>query len=237
MSYEVTKTIRGRDYRYKVESYRDPQTGKVRNRWHYLGKGQGEAPPRRRASAGETRAKLTAALERLLERKPWGDVTALDIAAEAGVTPATLYRYFKSRDAVLQACAVDANDKLDLRLAELQHVAGNADAERARLRAWTIALVKDPPGSAVLLALSSSGSSGTLARDRNLLRRRAFERYFETLAQRGFITIAPAERTRVAIALSLMVQAFSYRAIMGRAQLENEEYAALADAIERLIFR
>jgi AcrR family transcriptional regulator len=236
MSYEVTKTIRGRDYRYRVESYRDPQTGKVRNRWHYLGKGHGEAPPRRRARAGETRANLTAALERLLEREPWSNVTALDIAAEAGVTPATLYRYFKSREAVLQACAVDASDQLDRHLAELQHVAGGLDAERARLRAWTIASVKDPPGGAVLLALSSSGSSGTLARDRNLVRRRAFERYFEELARRGFITIGPAQRTRVAIALSLIVQAFSYRAIMGRAQLDDEEYAAFADAIERLIF-
>jgi AcrR family transcriptional regulator len=236
MSYEVTKTIRGRDYRYKVESYRDPQTGKVRNRWHYLGKAHGEAPPRRRARAGETRAKLTGALERLLERKPWGSVTALDIASEAGVTPATFYRHFASRDAALQACAVDANDQLDLRLAELQHVADDADAERTRLRALIVASVKDPPGSSVLLALASSGLSGTLARDRNLLRRRAFERYFETLAQRGFITITPTERTRVAIALSLMVQAFSYRAIMGRAQLDDEDYDALADAIERLIF-
>jgi AcrR family transcriptional regulator len=236
MSYEVTKTIRGRDYRYRVESYRDPETGKVRNRWHYLGKGHGEAPPRRRARAGETRAKLTAALERLLERKPWNDVTALDIAAQAGVTPATLYRYFKSREAVLQACAIDANDRLDLRLAELQRVADDVDAERARLRAWTIALVKDPPGSAVLLALSSSGVNTTLATDRNALRRRAFERYFDILAQRGFITIAPSGRADLANALSLIVQALSYRVLLRRAQLDDADYAALADAVDRLIF-
>ncbi len=235
MSYEVTKTIRGRDYRYKVESYRDPQSGKVRNRWHYLGKGHGEAP-RRRTSAADTRAKLMAALKRLLDRQAWGDITALDIAAEAGVAPATLYRYFQSREAVLQACAIDANDLLDLRLAELLHVADDVTAERTRLRAWTVALVKDPPGSAVLLALSSSGLSETVAQDRNLRRRRAFERYFDALAQRGFIAVAPTERIRIATALSLIVQAFSFRAVMGRAQLAGDEYAAVAHAVDRLIF-
>ncbi|MGB6984731.1 MAG: TetR/AcrR family transcriptional regulator [Candidatus Aquilonibacter sp.] len=236
MSYEVTKTIRGRDYRYKVESYRDPQTGKVRNRWHYLGKGHGEAPPRRRAQAGETRAKLIAALERLLGREPWSDVTALDIAAEAGVTAATLYRYFKSRDEVLQACGADANDQLDRHLAQLHDVASDVDAERARLRAWTIALAKNPPGSAVLLALSSSSTSTAVGRDRNLLRRRGFERYFEVLAQRGFIATTPAERARLASALTFFAQAFSYRVVRARTQMGDDEYDALADAIERLVF-
>src|ERR1700685_218467 len=141
MSYEVVKTIRGRDYRYMVESYRDPQTGKVRNRWRYLGKGHGEAPPRRRARADETRAKLTRALEDLLEQTPWREVTAHDIAARAGVAPATLYRYFSSRENVLQGAAAHANDQLDARLAELQNIAPDRESERARLRALVIALV------------------------------------------------------------------------------------------------
>jgi AcrR family transcriptional regulator len=236
MSYEVVKTIRGRDYRYMVESYRDPETGKVRNKWRYLGKGQGEAPPRRRARAEETRAKLTGALEGLLEGTPWSEITAHDIAAQAGVAPATLYRYFSSRDDVLAGAAAHANDLLDARLAELHHLARDRGSERARLRTWVIALVKDPPGSAVLVALAASGTSEALARDRNAQRRRAFERYFELIAAHGYATIPPADRPGLALALSLIVQAFSYRTIIGRAQLRDEEYAALASAVERLVF-
>jgi AcrR family transcriptional regulator len=236
MSYEVVKTIRGRDYRYMVESYRDPQTGKVRNRWRYLGKGHGEAPPRRRARADETRAKLTRALEDLLEQTPWREVTAHDIAARAGVAPATLYRYFSSRENVLQGAAAHANDQLDARLAELQNIAPDRESERARLRALVIALVKDPPASAVLVALAASGMSGTLSRDRNARRRRAFERYFELVAAHGYAAIPHGERSGLALALSLIVQAFSYRAVYGPEQLRDEEYAALATTVERLIF-
>ncbi len=37
MAYEVTKRIKGRDYRYRVEGYRDPESGKRKTRWQYLG--------------------------------------------------------------------------------------------------------------------------------------------------------------------------------------------------------
>jgi AcrR family transcriptional regulator len=217
MAYEVVKTIRGRDYRYMVESYRDPETGRVRNRWRYLGKGHGEAPPRRRARAEQTRAKLTGALEALLERAPWSEISAHDIAAQAGVAPATLYRYFSSRDAVLAAAAAYANDLLDARLTELHQLARDRESERTRLRTWVTALVKDSPGSAALVAL---------ARDRNAQRRRAFERYFELIAAHGYATIPPADRPGRALALSLI----------GRARLRDDEYAALAMAVERLVF-
>jgi hypothetical protein len=46
MAFERTKVIKGRAYRYLVENYRDPQTGKVRQRViQYLGPGgkSGEA--------------------------------------------------------------------------------------------------------------------------------------------------------------------------------------------------
>ena len=37
MAFETTKRIKGRDYRYRVEAYRDPQMGKRKTRWQYLG--------------------------------------------------------------------------------------------------------------------------------------------------------------------------------------------------------
>jgi AcrR family transcriptional regulator len=213
MSYEVLKTIRGRDYRYMVESWRDPETGKVRNTWRYLGKAGGDAPPRRRLAAAQTRAILAAALARLLEHTPWTEITAQAIAGEAGVTPGTLYRHFSSRDEVLQACAQDANLRLERHLTQLHVIASDVDAERARLRSW-------------LFALWASGVPGSPARDRSAKRRRAFERYLELLWVHGYAAIAARDRAGVAIALALILDV----------QLRSEECAALADAVERLIF-
>jgi AcrR family transcriptional regulator len=173
-------------------------------------------------------AKLTRALEGLLERTPWDEITALRIAEHAGVAPATLYRYFSSRDDVLQAAALRANEQLDARLLELHRLAPDRESERARVRAWVIALVKDPPGSAVSAAFAAAGTSATLARDRNARRRRAFERYFELIVAHGYATIPPADRPGLALALSLIV--------VQRVPLRDEEYAALATAVERLIF-
>jgi AcrR family transcriptional regulator len=216
MSYEVVKTIRGRDYRYLVESYRDPQTGKVRNRWRYLGKAGGDSAPRRRGRAEETRTKLTLALEAMLERKPWSAITAHGIAEQAKVAPATLYRYFSSRDDIMQAVAARANSKLDARLAELARLARDRESERARLRAWVIAMAKNS------LAIAMP------AHERRAQRRRAFERYFELIAAHGYATIPHAQRAGLALALSQIVA--------GQVLLRDDEYAALATAVERLIF-
>jgi AcrR family transcriptional regulator len=236
MGYEVIKTIGTGKYRYEVESYRDPDTGKVRNKWRYIGKAEGNRAPRRRARADETRDKLTSAMERLLRRTKWQEVTAHEIAAEAGVAPATLYRYFRSRDDVLLACASRANEELDAHLAELENIAKTVTAERARLHAWTMSLIADAAKSAVLLALWSSGlNREDLARDRNEHRRRAFASYLERLRELRYIT-ADRDVADGAIALALVVQAFSYRALLGRTPLQLEECTALSNAVVRLVF-
>lgn len=213
MSYEVRKTIGGREYRYLVESYRDPETGKPRNKWRYLGKALGGSPPRRRAAGAQTRANLTAALGRLLGRTAWDEITARDIAAEAGVTPATLYRYFASRDDLLRDWSKGANDRFETRLTQLHAIANDVDAERARLRAW-------------LLALWASGVADRAANEHRARHVRMFERYLELLCVHGYATIVARDRPALAVAVSLMVPA----------QVRKDEHQALAGAIERLIF-
>jgi len=211
MSYEVRKTIRGRDYRYLVESYRDPETGKVRNTWRYLGKAGSEVLPRRRLRAAATRANLTAALGRLLGRTPWAEITVRAIAAEARVAPATFYRHFASRDKVLQAYDKDANDQLQRSLTQLHAIASDADQERARLRAWLFPWMS---GAAVM------------GRDRGAQHGRMFERYLELLWVHGYTTIVARDRPGLATALSLILDA----------QLRKEQRTELASTIERLIF-
>src|ERR1700740_3641603 len=104
MAYEVTKTIRGRAYRYRVESVRDSETGKRRNQWTYIGRAEGTAtrPPAKRQS--NARKSLLDALERLLATHEFGDITAGMIASKATLAHGTFYRHFRhKREAFLAA--------------------------------------------------------------------------------------------------------------------------------------
>ncbi len=176
-------------------------------------------------------------MERLLATADWKNITAHDIAVEAGVAPATLYRHFTSRDDVLLACVFHAFEALDARLEALTRTASDIDAERARLREWTISTIDDTSASAVLLAAWSSGLlKDEVAHERNEHRRAAFETYLARLTKLGYVTLGNRAARDIAIALALIVQAFSYRVVLGRAEVHGEEQDALADAVERLIF-
>ncbi len=138
MAYEVIKTIRGRPYRYSVESYRDPETGKVRARWTYVGRGDihgaRSRPPRR--SSETTRTRLIDALERLLEREPYAKVTAGAIATEAGLAHGTFYRQFRDKRDALEAGFERVREALALERRALAEALADGACERKRFAAW-----------------------------------------------------------------------------------------------------
>ena len=59
------------------------------------------AKPAVQQRSRKTRAALLEAMERLLRRKPFADVTVAELAAEAGVSPASIYQRFSNRDALV----------------------------------------------------------------------------------------------------------------------------------------
>ncbi len=236
MAYEVIKTIRGRRYRYEVESFRDPETGKVRNKWHYLGKADSDRPPARRASGDETRTKLMDALERLLDRGNWSELTVRLIAAEAGVAEATYYRYFQSRSELLHACAARVSETLEDRLQALHEIAPERDLERKRLRELAVQFVSDPPGATVIYALWTRGETKSLRAERRVRRQRALSQYFHELRDRAFVAFNDAEIDKLSTEIALLLQAFSYRTVIERRHLGEEEYEAVASIVDRLVF-
>jgi AcrR family transcriptional regulator len=236
MSYEVIKTIRGRRYRYEVESYRDPETGKVRNKWRYAGKAEGGAPPKPRRRADETRASLTNALERILETTLWHAVTVSAIARGANVAEATFYRYFHSRNDVLLACALRLFAEGDVQLATLLEIAEAPSVERLRLRAWANAIVGNPHGSAVFFALWVSGGAADLRQLRQECRREIFHEYLLRLEQRRYIHMGRDAVDLLATELALLIQAFGYRTILDRQPLSDVESVAVAAMVERLVW-
>ncbi len=142
MAYEVTKQIKGRAYRYRVEAIRDPQTGRNRNHWQYLGRidGNDVIAPARTHTSRVTRDAIVEATARLLESRDASRVTVSVIAHSAGVSAGTFYRHFGDRRSALGAAVAHLCDGLIRDLPSLGGPIGTRDAERDRLYRWFSAL-------------------------------------------------------------------------------------------------
>lgn len=137
MAHEITKRIKGHDYRYVVSSYRDPQTQKWKERWQYVGvvdNGEVRAPdrkPRKRIS----REEIVEATARLLEFRSPQHITASVIAAGAGTSRSAFYRQFRSsKEAITEALMQIADDAISA-LPPLRAPRSLEDA-REQLRLW-----------------------------------------------------------------------------------------------------
>lgn len=137
MAYEATKRIKGRGYRYRVEGYRDPRTGRARRRWHYVGRvledGAIAAPSYhwRRVS----REQIAEATAELLKARDASRVTVSVIARHAGISPATFYRYFPDRNSVLAAALTVLADRIFGKMT-LDGPLGTRDEEARRVWGW-----------------------------------------------------------------------------------------------------
>jgi AcrR family transcriptional regulator len=235
MAYEVLKTIGAHRYRYRVESYRD-DTGKVKNRWTYVGRADTEAAPgKRRSSAEQTRERIAAAFLRLVERAALDEVTPAAIAREAKLSSATFYRHFRSRDEVIAFCTQRAMSDLNSRLAELKAIAATAAEERRRLRAFAADLVRRPSAPPGLFRAWSVLSPERVREERHTRRIKAFGEYIEELAQRGYIK-TPGHVRRLAIALSMIVGTFIRSSVIENRLLSQEDYAVVGETFTRLLF-
>ncbi|HKU68140.1 MAG TPA: TetR/AcrR family transcriptional regulator [Candidatus Baltobacteraceae bacterium] len=237
MAYEVIKTIGSHRYRYSVESYREPETGKVKNRWTYLGRADSEveAAASKRSSREERRDAFAAAFLRLVERKALDEVTPAAIAREAKLSSATFYRHFRSRDELVAFCTQRAMNDLNARLAELKAIAPSAQEERKRLRALAVDLVRRPSAPPALFRAWSVLSPEKVREERHTRRIKAFGEYIEELVRRTYIQ--PPEHVRgLAIALSMIVQSFTRRSVIESRLLSEEDYAVVADTFTRLVF-
>lgn len=247
MAYEVVKVIGSRAYRYRVESYRDPQTKKNRARWTYLGRAKpgavtadGDTPeggglrPRPRA----TREALVAAFGRVAERRSFAELTAGAVAQEAGVAHGTFYRYFKDKRAVLLAAVGRLKDELERVRPSFDPPFGSRDDERARVRAWTLALATVPVSRGVLRAwFDALDDDAVLASVRDARRRErtvALEHYLAGLTAAN--TIAVERPAALATALMLLVDAVFRSAMAAGTPLDATLLAGVSDLFDRAIF-
>jgi AcrR family transcriptional regulator len=126
------------------------------------------APTRRERLRQETRAEIkTRAMDQVAEGGA-GSVSLNAIARAMGMSPAALYRYFASRDALLAELVVDAYGSLADALQEAANddetTAGRLVAVAHAYRAWALA----HPNSYLLIFQTSSGSGLDLDPDRTV---------------------------------------------------------------------
>lgn len=241
MAYEVVKTIGTRQYRYRVQSERDPATGKTRNRWTYLGRVASEPQPAAiRSPRPNARLRLLEAAETLMAAGDAAAVTVDAITAAAGVAHGTFYRYFRDRSAALEALARHMREERgigDDRL--LRSDVESVAAARAGVRAWVddklrtsrrlrrtiIAWYALMASDARLAAFREERREGALAR---------FRDHLERLVECGFAEIPDTAAT--AAGIIALFDGITRTSILERDRLDDAAISAATDIVERAVF-
>lgn len=137
MAYEVIKRVSGRAYRYRVESFRDPETRRVRGRWTYLGRvDPADAGLPERPAKASSRDRLLDAVARLLATTDPEMLSAGAIAHEAGVAYGTFYRYFTGRAHAVREALLRRGPSLGNVAARFGEPPGTQASERERIASW-----------------------------------------------------------------------------------------------------
>ncbi len=245
MAHEVVKRVGQRAYRYRVESFRDPETKKVRSRWTYLGRvaqaGDGVAAGAvvSRRSPELTRERLVDAFERLVERLPYGAVTAGAVADEAGLAHGTFYRYFKDKRAVLVRALDRVREELERATPSFDPPFGPPAAERERVRAWVEGVLMRPATHRGVLRAwyDALRVDDALRAEREARRRKrvaALAAYLELLSESGSVSIDSVEP--LATALVALVDSVFRIEVLERDSPDVTLVAGASDVFVRSIF-
>lgn len=241
MAYEVVKTIGTRQYRYRVKSERDPQTGKVRNRWTYLGRVAGDPDIAKvRAPRPNARLRLLEGAEALLAGGDAAAVTVDAIAAAAGVAHGTFYRYFRDRSDVLQELARHiratrgiGDDWL------LRDDAASVEAARAGMRRWVsdkLRYAREQRASfcAWQALIASDARLAAFRDERRETTLTRLREHVEFLNARGFAHVA--QPAAMAASLIALIDGVCRALVLERDRLDDAGITATADIVERALF-
>jgi AcrR family transcriptional regulator len=244
MAYEVTKRIKGRDYRYLVEAYRDPETKRSKARWQYVGAvgddgtvhSAVDRAPRKRV----TRDDIIAATAELLEFRTPEHITVSVILARSGASRSTFYRHFPNHQKALSAALARMADSLLKGLPSFEPPRSLEDAKQ-QLRHWCETYYRTIGAKEALrrAALPSPPGKGGVPIDISMLTEDPAARlsaFLQQVNDAGFASIenplTVAETIR-GIHFALRATAF----LAPQHELALPKYDAVYSLIERSIFR
>jgi AcrR family transcriptional regulator len=239
MAYEVLKTIGGRQYRYRVESERDPQTHKVRNRWTYLGRVVGDDVHAPRAARPNARLRLLQGCARLLSSGDPAAVTVSAIAAEAGVAHGTFYRYFRDRSGVLEALAGHLRETRGIDDRQLRDDVDSLAAARSGVRSWVtekLRYAREERASycAWQALVASESRLAAYREERREMTLTRLREHIVALAARGWVDVADTAAT--AATLLALLDGTCRAAVLECDCLDEARITATADLAERALF-
>jgi AcrR family transcriptional regulator len=243
MAYEVTKRIKGRDYRYVVESYRDPKTKRRKAKWTYVGALDGDAvrTPVARARKHVTKDDVIAAVAKLLEFRDPEHVTVAVIAKEAGISRSTFYRYFPDELKAFNAAVLRICDQFLLSLPELDNSVRTAQEARATFHRWCEARFRLIGRQRAILHAISQGYRGKmpLRLERSLLAvdsLASLETFLKALQGAGIAAMPDAAGLSRAILGSLVALRITPHFIRSEYAFFVPEFEELQAMFERAIF-
>jgi AcrR family transcriptional regulator len=243
MAYEVTKRIKGHDYRYVVESYRDPRTKRRKTKWTYLGAldGDGLRAPVVRARKHVTKDDVIAAVAKLLKFRDPEHVTVSVIAKEAGISRSTFYRYFPDERRVFNAALLKVCNDFLLSLPSLDNSVRTVAEARATFRRWCEARYSSIGRQRAILHAISHGYRGKMPIqfERSLLAVNALaslETFLKALQAAGIAAIPDATEMSRAISGSLVALSMIPRFVRPEHTYFVPEFEELHAMFERAIF-
>jgi len=238
MAYEVIKRVSGRAYRYRVESFRDPETKRVRGKWTYIGRVEGEGTlSAERKARPSSRDRLLDALERLLETQDLAALSTGMVASEAGLAYGTFYRYFKDINAAVCETMMRHSETIDRMCERFAEPLATRDVEAAKIVAWAeevLASASTRPGllRAWFIASNSDVTLIEERRRRHTVACEAAAAYLRRIATVSYAKIDAPEI--VAYTILALVESSLRESVMERKPTSESNIAGFAAMIARL---
>jgi AcrR family transcriptional regulator len=243
MAYQVTKRIKGHDYRYLVESYSDPENKRRKAKWTYVGAvedGTVRAPASRPRRKHVTKDDIVAAAARLLEFRDPEHITVSVVATEAGVSRSTFYRYFPDERNLFSAALARIGDEVIRALPRLDAVRTIGEAQ-AVFRRWCQAHYGSIGQQRAIRSALFGGDRGKLGVQlaRSLMTEDPFaslEAFLRTLDENGIAPIADPGGMSRAILGTMVAVRFKSVFIDPEHSIPEPTFEELHAMLERAVF-
>ncbi|HEY2474882.1 MAG TPA: TetR/AcrR family transcriptional regulator [Candidatus Cybelea sp.] len=244
MAYEVTKRIKGRDYRYLVEPYRDLKTKRRKTKWTYVGAvhGDGVRPaaaqrPRKRVGKDD----IIAAAAKLLQYRDPEFVTVDVIAREAGISRSTFYRHFTDEQKVLSAALARIADDVVRSIPPLDSSVRTLDDARKTFRRWSEAKYRALGFPRAIARAISDGPHGKtrLRFEPSLMTQDPFAQlaaFLRALHQAGIAVVADADAMARAILSSMFALKMTSDQLAPKHEICTAEFEEIYNLFDRAIF-
>jgi AcrR family transcriptional regulator len=241
MAYEVTKRIKGHDYRYAVEAYRDPQTQRRKTRWQYLGavkNGEVQVPVERSQRKAVTRDDIVAATANLLAFRDARHITVAVIASSAGISRSAFYRHFANQQEAMDAAFDRIVEDVRSQLPALDETPATISEAKVLLRDYCEAMHR---------SLEAQSAFERLLRQMPLANVRVQFRcprekdstlgvFLRRLDERGLASIPEPESLADTIKGMIFTQRAATSLMFAAHDLPVPSYEGLYDVIERCVF-